>query len=70
MPNPFTIPGAPAELMKLINARRASIPAGLMMMAGDQPDAPSGDDQPGDLGGFKSQQSKDAVLADLKIAVK
>ena len=29
----LTIPGAPAELLERINARRARIPAGLMMMA-------------------------------------
>ena len=43
MPNPFTIPGAPPELMQRINARRARIPAGLTMMADDTD--PAGDQQ-------------------------
>ena len=43
MPNPFTIPGAPPELMQRINERRARIPASLTMMA-DDPD-PAGDQQ-------------------------
>jgi len=40
MSHPFQIPGAPAELMALINARRSTIPPGLMMMA-DSTDATS-----------------------------
>ena len=49
MPNPFTIPGAPIELMERINARRSRIPAGMMMMAGEQsqpdPESQQGDPQ-------------------------
>lgn len=68
MPNPFTIPGAPPALLGRINARRATIPAGLMMMADppqDQPDQPNptGAEPKGD--DFKSEHSKQAVLNDL-----
>lgn len=74
MPNPFTIPGAPQELLDIISARRATIPPGMQMMA-DQPPAgppdpdptagPDADNATDDLGGFKSKGSKDSVLADL-----
>lgn len=72
MPNPeFHIPGAPAELMAIINTRRATIPVGLTMMA-DEPapeapaaDTPSPDPAPAPDDGFKSEESKRAVLADL-----
>ena len=40
-----TIPGAPAELLERINARRARIPAGLMMMA-DEAGATPAEDAP------------------------
>ena len=74
MPKPFIIPGAPQELLDIINARRATIPHGMVMMA-DQPQAdppktdspagPDADKATEDLGGFKSKLSKDSVLADL-----
>lgn len=35
MNHPFQIPGAPAELMAIINAHRAAVPAGAMMVLGD-----------------------------------
>lgn len=40
MPNPFTIPGAPVELMERINARRARFAPGMTMLT-DQPPADS-----------------------------
>ena len=50
MPNPFTIPGAPAELMARINARRALLAPGAMMMAdpppADPPTPPASGAQP------------------------
>ena len=73
MPNPFTIPGAPAELMARINARRALLAPGAMMMAdpppADPPAQPASGAQPpagqAPADGFKSEESKQAVLADL-----
>ena len=38
---PFFIPGAPAELLKIINDRRATIPRGMTMTAGPAEGAPA-----------------------------
>lgn len=69
MPRPFTIPGAPAGLIEKINARYATIPAGLMMMADDttplEGGQPEGEQPEGGSDDFKSEESKRSVLADL-----
>lgn len=66
MPEPLTIPGAPAELMAKINARRARIPAGMVMIDSDSEGAkPDDADAEAQKEGFKSDHSKQSVLADL-----
>ena len=85
MPNPFNIPGAPAALIAKINARRATIPAGLMMMAdGDEaakpeasdagdtkPDTdPKGDDEQLGEGGKRALQAEREARRSLEDQVK
>ena len=72
MHNPFIIPGAPAELMARINARRALLAPGAMMMADPPPADPPASGTPppaadpaAGVDGFKSEESKKSVLADL-----
>ena len=64
MPNNSMIPGAPQGLMDRIHARAARIPPGLMMMAEDASEVDGADDA-GKGDDFKSEHSKQAVLADL-----
>lgn len=63
-PNPFAISGAPAELTERINARRARIPAGLMMKAdeqgGDDAPPPAADEPLGAAGVRALQQEREA----------
>lgn len=72
----FTIPGAPAELMARINARRERFLPGMVMVVADLGAPPATDQPPAKpdpdaaKGGpgtddFKSEESKRAVLADL-----
>lgn len=67
--NKFHIPGAPAELMAIINGRRATIPAGMAMMADEvtsEAEAPAAEPEAqAQVDDFKSEESKRAVLADL-----
>ena len=75
MPYAFTIPGAPADLMARINARRDRFAPGMTMLAdpatpppaGDQGETPPDATPPGGPGtdDFKSEESKRSVLADL-----
>ena len=64
MHNPLIIPGAPAELQAKIDTHRVRY-AGVQMMA-DEPKGNTDDDsKDADKDGFKSEESKRAVLADL-----
>lgn len=76
MPYAFTIPGAPAELLARINARRERFAPGVTMGLADPDTPPPAGEQPAGTtpadpatgpgtDDFKSEESKRSVLADL-----